>query len=187
LRFIIIGPYNGIMIFYCPNCRREIETEPATTITTKTGRVAYKASCPTCGLDLAEFATPQSPAPSPPPQAPIQSSISPPAEPVTVTPVPVPITTEPAIATLQPVEPSEPALAPPAVVTADESIQAYMETLADNENEVVVEKPTQTVKQNTSSSPPETNAQAELNQAASAVPAVAEPEIEEFPIDQPPV
>lgn len=43
------------MRFYCPNCREEKDVEPEATITTLTGRVAYKASCPVCKQDMAEF------------------------------------------------------------------------------------------------------------------------------------
>ena len=48
------------MLFYCPNCRHETEVEPRETITTKSGRVAYKANCPVCGQDMAEFIPPKS-------------------------------------------------------------------------------------------------------------------------------
>ncbi len=47
------------MRFYCPNCQKEYEVEPASTITTKSNRVAYKAICPVCGQDMAEFIPPQ--------------------------------------------------------------------------------------------------------------------------------
>ena len=43
------------MKFYCPSCRQEHEAEPKETITTKSNRVAYKANCPVCGQDMAEF------------------------------------------------------------------------------------------------------------------------------------
>lgn len=43
------------MIFYCPNCRTERETDATSTIVTQSGRTAYKASCPVCGQDMAEF------------------------------------------------------------------------------------------------------------------------------------
>lgn len=43
------------MLFYCPNCRKEYEVESTNTITTNSGRVAYKANCPGCGQDMAEF------------------------------------------------------------------------------------------------------------------------------------
>ena len=43
------------MLFYCPNCRRECESQPENKIVTKSGRVAYKAVCPVCGMDMAEF------------------------------------------------------------------------------------------------------------------------------------
>lgn len=43
------------MRFYCPNCREEKDVESEATITTLTGRVAYKASCPVCKQDMAEF------------------------------------------------------------------------------------------------------------------------------------
>lgn len=46
------------MKFYCPNCEQERETEPLQTITTKSQRVAYKAKCPVCSLDMAEFIPP---------------------------------------------------------------------------------------------------------------------------------
>jgi hypothetical protein len=49
------------MIFYCPNCHREYEVEPVGTITTQSSRVAYKANCPVCHQDLAEFIPPQTP------------------------------------------------------------------------------------------------------------------------------
>ena len=42
-------------MFYCPNCRAEREAEPTNTITTNSGRVAYKANCSECGQDMAEF------------------------------------------------------------------------------------------------------------------------------------
>lgn len=43
------------MRFYCPNCREEKDVEPEATVTTLSGRVAYKASCPVCMQDMAEF------------------------------------------------------------------------------------------------------------------------------------
>jgi hypothetical protein len=43
------------MLFYCPNCRQEKNVEPVSTITTLSGRVAYKANCPVCNQDMAEF------------------------------------------------------------------------------------------------------------------------------------
>ena len=44
------------MLFYCPNCRKEVEIEKESApIITKSGRVAHKANCPTCGQDMAEF------------------------------------------------------------------------------------------------------------------------------------
>lgn len=43
------------MKFYCPSCQKEYEVEPSETITTKSGRVAYKANCPVCKTDMAEF------------------------------------------------------------------------------------------------------------------------------------
>lgn len=43
------------MKFYCPNCRQEREVDPKETITTKSKRVAYKANCPVCDQDMAEF------------------------------------------------------------------------------------------------------------------------------------
>jgi hypothetical protein len=43
------------MLFYCPNCKQEQEVEPKETITTKSKRLAYKASCPVCNQDMAEF------------------------------------------------------------------------------------------------------------------------------------
>ena len=42
-------------MFYCPNCRKEYEIQSTNTITTNSGRVAYKANCPRCGQDMAEF------------------------------------------------------------------------------------------------------------------------------------
>lgn len=47
------------MKFYCPNCQKEYETEPYQTVTTKSNRVAYKAKCPVCGQDMAEFLPPK--------------------------------------------------------------------------------------------------------------------------------
>lgn len=46
------------MRFYCPNCQKEYEVEPTETVTTLSNRVAYKAVCPTCGQDMAEFIPP---------------------------------------------------------------------------------------------------------------------------------
>jgi hypothetical protein len=46
------------MVFYCPNCQKEYEVEPANTITTLQNRTAYKANCPVCGQDMAEFLPP---------------------------------------------------------------------------------------------------------------------------------
>ena len=43
------------MLFYCPNCQKEYEVEPENTITTGSNRVAYKANCPVCEQDMAEF------------------------------------------------------------------------------------------------------------------------------------
>lgn len=43
------------MIFYCPNCQKEYEANPTETITTQNQRVAYKAKCPVCAQDMAEF------------------------------------------------------------------------------------------------------------------------------------
>jgi hypothetical protein len=43
------------MKFYCPNCQQEYETEPRETVTTLQGRRAYKAFCPVCNQDMAEF------------------------------------------------------------------------------------------------------------------------------------
>jgi hypothetical protein len=43
------------MRFYCPSCQKEYEAEPTETKTTLSGRVAYKAACPACGQDMAEF------------------------------------------------------------------------------------------------------------------------------------
>lgn len=43
------------MVFYCPNCRQEYEAEASETIKTQAGRLAYKAACPKCGGDMAEF------------------------------------------------------------------------------------------------------------------------------------
>jgi hypothetical protein len=43
------------MKFYCPSCQKEYEVEPKETITTKSGRVAYKATCAVCATDMAEF------------------------------------------------------------------------------------------------------------------------------------
>ena len=43
------------MIFYCPSCRKECELEPSDTIVTKSNRTAYKANCPVCNQDMAEF------------------------------------------------------------------------------------------------------------------------------------
>ena len=48
------------MIFYCPNCQKEYEAEPGETITTLQKRTAYKATCPVCGQDMAEFVPPTS-------------------------------------------------------------------------------------------------------------------------------
>lgn len=46
------------MIFFCPACDKEYEAVVKETITTGSGRVAYKADCPVCGQDLAEFMPP---------------------------------------------------------------------------------------------------------------------------------
>jgi hypothetical protein len=43
------------MIFYCPNCKKEVDVTPESTITTQNQRVAYKAKCPVCGQDMVEF------------------------------------------------------------------------------------------------------------------------------------
>jgi pyruvate dehydrogenase E2 component (dihydrolipoamide acetyltransferase) len=43
------------MLFYCPNCQKEVEAQETGTVTTKSGRVAHKAPCPTCGQDMTEF------------------------------------------------------------------------------------------------------------------------------------
>lgn len=43
------------MLFYCPNCQKEVETQEVGRIVTKSGRVAHKAKCPTCGTDMTEF------------------------------------------------------------------------------------------------------------------------------------
>jgi hypothetical protein len=46
------------MIFYCPNCQKEYDLAPSSTVTTLQKRVAYKANCPVCGQDMAEFIPP---------------------------------------------------------------------------------------------------------------------------------
>lgn len=63
------------MRFYCPSCQQEYEAEPSETKTTLSGRVAYKAACPACGQDMAEFVpgetiTPPSVERTEPPQTP---------------------------------------------------------------------------------------------------------------------
>lgn len=63
------------MRFYCPSCQKEYEAEPSETKTTLSGRVAYKAGCPACGQDMAEFVpgetvTPPSDEKAAPPQTP---------------------------------------------------------------------------------------------------------------------
>jgi bacterioferritin-associated ferredoxin len=50
------------MVFYCPNCQKEYELEPKTTVTTLQKRTAYKADCPVCGQDMAEFVPQNQPA-----------------------------------------------------------------------------------------------------------------------------
>lgn len=95
------------MIFYCPSCRKEVELVATGTITTKSGRVAYKATCPVCGLDLTEFA-----AVPPPPQ---------------ITPTPPP---EPEAVKAQVVEPVPDQLPIP-VASADETIKAYIGSLEE--------------------------------------------------------
>ena len=56
---------NGIpkceLYFVVDNIEDEFELEPTNTITTKTGRVAYKANCPVCNQDMAEFLPPSPP------------------------------------------------------------------------------------------------------------------------------
>ena len=54
------------MIFYCPNCQKEYDVAPLTTVTTLQKRVAYKANCPVCGQDMAEFMPPNVPEPEVP-------------------------------------------------------------------------------------------------------------------------
>lgn len=89
------------MLFYCPNCRSEVDVAPQSTITTQMNRIAYKALCPTCGQDMAEFAPipqvnshPQSPSIPTPTSEPLAP---PPSNPHSVA-SPDPTTVNPAIA-----------------------------------------------------------------------------------------
>lgn len=112
------------MNFYCPSCRKEVDLEPTGTVTTKSGRIAYKASCPVCGLDLTEFAAN---APKPVPAATVEAP---------KIPNETPLETKVQVELPSPSLPS---------ATADETIKAYI-TLPDEEEPVAISKqPTEAV------------------------------------------
>ena len=43
------------MIYYCPQCRKEVEIKDRETQVTLSGRVAHKSNCPTCSEPVVEF------------------------------------------------------------------------------------------------------------------------------------